>query len=51
MSGNYPDGLSQAGFDQYWDEKLDDRDPLDEPINFEPDDCFEIGHIVPGGIE
>ena len=58
MSGYYSDGCSQADFDRAWndlgnvDEIRDDL-PLDEPIDclFDADDCFEIGHIVPGGIE
>jgi hypothetical protein len=36
MSGNYPDGLNQASFDQYWNEKLDDIPEYE--IDETPDD-------------
>lgn len=40
MSGSYPDGVNQAIFDAYWNDKLDDaienESPLDELIDFEP---------------
>lgn len=62
MSGNYPDGVNQAVFDAYWNDKLDDDEsPLDEPWEidqelldrwvsrselFQTPEVFEIGHIV-----